>query len=309
VPWHRFAPGVHTPVHWPPTHAKVHAAAEDQLPLESQLCGTLPEHWSEPGAQLPVHAPALQTFVQTAPFAAHWPCALHWRGCFPWQSCAPGVHTPVHCPAPLHTKGHGVPSFHVPFASHVRGVLPAHCTDPGVHSPQVPAPLHTPPAPPSAPVPHVVPAALFGNTGFGPSHDSLVHALPSSAGTSAVSAAVAKAPPSPQLIFLQSPFTCAVSGTFVPAGAALLPHTPPTHTATSHGLAGAGHSFAEAHGTGAPPASTVTVPPPLTLPQPSAMAPKKTAASIAETDAAARPALRRATVSTSHVPFDTMGAP
>jgi hypothetical protein len=83
VPWHRFAPGVHTPVHWPLTHAKVHAAAEAQLPLASHDCGTLPAHWSDPGAQLPVHAPAVHTFGHTEPVFSHWPAALQVRGCFP----------------------------------------------------------------------------------------------------------------------------------------------------------------------------------------------------------------------------------
>ena len=139
----------------------------------------------------------------------------------------------------------------------LRGVFPEHSTAPGLQTPQVPVPLHTPV--PASPAAHEAPTALFGCVGFGPSQASDVQALPSSAGKSAPSAAVANAALSPQLIFLQSPFTCAESGTKVPAGAELAPQTPPTHTATSHGLARAAHSFAFVHVCGGAPASTVTV--------------------------------------------------
>jgi hypothetical protein len=56
---HCVAPGTHTPVHAPFTHAEfVHADSGPHAPFESQVCQLLPEHRVAPGVQTPAHAPA-----------------------------------------------------------------------------------------------------------------------------------------------------------------------------------------------------------------------------------------------------------
>jgi hypothetical protein len=58
LPEHCVAPGVHTPVQAPETHAAlVQAWAVPQLPVVSQVCTASPEHRVWPGVQTPVHAP------------------------------------------------------------------------------------------------------------------------------------------------------------------------------------------------------------------------------------------------------------
>jgi hypothetical protein len=54
----RVAPGVHTPVHAPFTHAYVQDASDDHAPLASQLCGVVPEQRVEAGTHEPEQVPA-----------------------------------------------------------------------------------------------------------------------------------------------------------------------------------------------------------------------------------------------------------
>jgi hypothetical protein len=58
---HCFAPGVHTPVHAPFTHAwPVHGEAVPHCPVASQIWTPPFEHCFAPGAHTPVHAPFTQ---------------------------------------------------------------------------------------------------------------------------------------------------------------------------------------------------------------------------------------------------------
>lgn len=59
LPKHCFAPGVHTPVQAPLTHASsMHGCEALQVPVALQVCTPLFEHRFEPGVQTPVHAPS-----------------------------------------------------------------------------------------------------------------------------------------------------------------------------------------------------------------------------------------------------------
>jgi hypothetical protein len=58
LPEHRVEPGVHTPVHAPPTHADdTQALGLTQVPLVEQVSTLFPEHRVEFGAHTPVQLP------------------------------------------------------------------------------------------------------------------------------------------------------------------------------------------------------------------------------------------------------------
>jgi hypothetical protein len=76
LPEHRTAPGTHTPVQTPETHAElVQADAVPHCPVDEQVCTPLLEHCVELGMHTPVQAPLAQANVQAEAFA-HWPVAL-----------------------------------------------------------------------------------------------------------------------------------------------------------------------------------------------------------------------------------------
>ena len=65
LPEHCFAPGTHTPVQAPLTHAEAtHVVAVPQAPLFEQVCTPLLEHEVAPGAHTPVHAPPTQALFE-----------------------------------------------------------------------------------------------------------------------------------------------------------------------------------------------------------------------------------------------------
>jgi hypothetical protein len=77
LPEHWTAPGVHTPVHAPLTHAElVHGAAVPQVPFDWHVCTPLPEHWVAPGVQTPVQEPLTHAWLVHAPAFDQVPVAL-----------------------------------------------------------------------------------------------------------------------------------------------------------------------------------------------------------------------------------------
>jgi hypothetical protein len=58
LPEQRTAPGAHTPVQTPVTHAEpVQAEGVPHCPAVLHVCTPLPEHCTAPGTQTPVQAP------------------------------------------------------------------------------------------------------------------------------------------------------------------------------------------------------------------------------------------------------------
>ena len=70
MPEHCFAPGVHTPVQAPLTHADDTQVAEvPHVPLVEQVCTPLFEHCFAPGVHTPVQVPPTQAwFMHVVPF-------------------------------------------------------------------------------------------------------------------------------------------------------------------------------------------------------------------------------------------------
>jgi hypothetical protein len=76
-PLHRVAPGVHTPVHEPDTHAwLVHADAVPHCPCELQVWTPLPEHLTAPGVHTPEQAPEMHAWLEHVTGLPHWPLLL-----------------------------------------------------------------------------------------------------------------------------------------------------------------------------------------------------------------------------------------
>ena len=98
-------------------------------------------HCLAPGAQVPAHAPPLQTFWQGVPF-----CQVP----FGPQSCgvrslhcrAPGEHTPTHAPDTHVWLLHAAAAPHWPAEPQVCTLLPVHCELPGTHTPAHVPPTH-----------------------------------------------------------------------------------------------------------------------------------------------------------------------
>lgn len=102
---HCFAPGVHTPVQAPPTHAwLLQAAPSCQVPVGSQVCTTSPLHCVAPGLHVPEHAPPLHRAWQGVSLCQ---VALlsQFCGVKPSHIRVPGSQTPVQAPL-LHRNGH-----------------------------------------------------------------------------------------------------------------------------------------------------------------------------------------------------------
>ena len=110
-PLHCFAPGAHTPVHAPVTHAWfAHAEVAPHCPLVLQAWTPLPTHCVAPGTHTPEHAPPTHADDTHAEAAPHWPFAV--QVCTPLfeQRFAPGAHTPVQDPLAQAWFEHVVPS-------------------------------------------------------------------------------------------------------------------------------------------------------------------------------------------------------
>jgi hypothetical protein len=85
APLQDFAPGLHTPEHWPlpALHTFGHTLPVFcQTPFESQVCGWRPVHFLVPGVHTPAHVPlaAAHTYAQAAPTLFMVPVASHCWG-------------------------------------------------------------------------------------------------------------------------------------------------------------------------------------------------------------------------------------
>jgi hypothetical protein len=148
---HFVAPGVHCPVHAPPTHAwLLHADGVPQLPAALQVDTALSEPPSAPvahsvefGAQTPWHdaVPEGPPHAWLAHVVAvpHVPVAVQvWIEELPAHCVCPGAHTPVQDAVPLVTRHvefeqvEGVP--HVPDEEHVATALRGPPSAPVAHS-------------------------------------------------------------------------------------------------------------------------------------------------------------------------------
>jgi hypothetical protein len=88
---HWVAFGVHTPVQLPAEHTKGQAVPETHVPVESQVCGMVPEHRAAPGTQTPVHVPLpVQTYGH-ALVVVHVPEELQVWELLPEHCIGPGV--------------------------------------------------------------------------------------------------------------------------------------------------------------------------------------------------------------------------
>ena len=96
-------PGVHTPVHAPPTHAwLVHEPALCHVPDPPHVWGCWPAHCTCPGAHTPWHDPETHVwFEHAAPVLFQVPVESHVCGCCGWlglHSVLVGEHDPLQAP-------------------------------------------------------------------------------------------------------------------------------------------------------------------------------------------------------------------
>jgi hypothetical protein len=117
-----------------------------------------------------------------------------------------------------------------------------------------PAPSHVVP-----PTLHTLPAAVKGCVGAPAVQVSPVHWLPSSAGTSVLSAAEMMLPAPSHWFFWQSAGVCALVA--VPAGASFAPQAPALHVRVWHSVSAPAHCDARLHCTQARPPSQNDPPP------------------------------------------------
>jgi hypothetical protein len=105
LPEHCRSPGAHTPWHDDATPVAgkhvlwSHETAPPHAPFDAQVCRPLPAHFVWPGAQSPLHAPALALHVWLTHATAlpHVPVfALHVRTPLPSHFVCPGAQTPTH---------------------------------------------------------------------------------------------------------------------------------------------------------------------------------------------------------------------
>jgi hypothetical protein len=80
------------------------------------------EHWSAPGVHTPVHAPVTHAEAEHVTGVLHWPSVPHVSMPLFEHCLAPGAHTPVHVPLAQALFEHAVPSCQVPVSSQVWGV-------------------------------------------------------------------------------------------------------------------------------------------------------------------------------------------
>jgi hypothetical protein len=126
LPEQSVVPGVHTPTHWPLTHAWFEQAMGAlQTPPVVHVWTPFPEHWVAPGVQSQAHAPELQAPQPHATAVLHTPVASHVCTLPPVHCVEPGTHTPEHCPV-AQVYGQGVPAPQPPFESHLCSALPEH---------------------------------------------------------------------------------------------------------------------------------------------------------------------------------------
>ncbi len=127
--------------------------------MELHVCGVVPLHWMDPGAQLPVQAPFTQASFTHATAALQVPA---WHVCTPLsEHCvAPWVHASVQTPSEQVPPPHDIGALHSAFGPHTCTLLPEHSVLPGTHVPAASAfgdggddPESTPPLPSTVPPP------------------------------------------------------------------------------------------------------------------------------------------------------------
>jgi len=134
LPAHRVVPGVHTPMHAPPTQAdETQGVLLPHAPLDEHVSTLLLTHRVAFGVQTPVQLPPTHAWLEHGVPFCQTPPESHVCGVCPLHCLAPGVHA-VQLPA-VHTSGQADPLCQAPFESHVCGTSPLHCLVPGVHTP------------------------------------------------------------------------------------------------------------------------------------------------------------------------------
>jgi hypothetical protein len=174
----RVAPGVHEPVHEPPTHAwLVQVEGVPQLPVALHVATPLTEppsaavaHSVAPGEQTPVQEALpldpVQAWLVQAVAVPHVPDAVQaWMAVVPEQRVWPGPHTPPHAPprqVVLDEHAVGVPQ--VPLAVQIETPLVEPPSEPVAHvvEPGEQTPWHCAPSEPP------VTQAWFGQVTAGP---------------------------------------------------------------------------------------------------------------------------------------------
>jgi hypothetical protein len=117
------------------THA---TGALHEVPVGSQVCAPLPEHWVDPGTQIPPQVVPEHTYGQGLG-ALHVPSFWH-ISTPPAEHCVvPGAHTPAHAPFEHAWFVQSTGVLQVPSLWHVSTPLPEHTVPPGIQMPR-----HTP---------------------------------------------------------------------------------------------------------------------------------------------------------------------
>jgi hypothetical protein len=80
------------------TWLELHAAGALHTPLPLHVCTPLPKHCVAPGVHTPVHAPDTHAEDTQALALPHCPDELHVSTLLPLHRAAPGAQTPVHVP-------------------------------------------------------------------------------------------------------------------------------------------------------------------------------------------------------------------
>ena len=120
-PAHRLAPGLHVPVHAPPTQALAHGVPSIQWPVASQVCGIALLHPMSSGEHCPLHTPVpgSHAWFTQGTGALHCPLSSHVWTPLPEHFDRPGTQTPVHAPLTQADATHAVDGAQFPMVSQV----------------------------------------------------------------------------------------------------------------------------------------------------------------------------------------------
>jgi hypothetical protein len=111
--------GAHTPLQTPATHALLlQVAADCQVPVLSQACGTCPLHCFAIGVHVPEQAPPLHKMVHVVP-GTHAPSSLHVSGARPLQRLVLGMQLPWQAPPTHAWFAQMMPVLHCPLSLQV----------------------------------------------------------------------------------------------------------------------------------------------------------------------------------------------
>jgi hypothetical protein len=144
LPEQLVALGEHTPLHDPPLHTYWHGVVFCQLPFESQVWISVPEHCTEPGVQEPTQAPPTHAWPVHATGLVQLPVVSHVWTPFPEHCVAPCAHStqvPLKQTGLLPVQATALPYW--PFEPQVCTPPPEHWVVPGEHTPVHAPPLHT----------------------------------------------------------------------------------------------------------------------------------------------------------------------